>query len=184
MQELLGRSIASLPAGGQILQSLALSYWASVVGAPAAAATEPERVIDGVLTVRTRSSTWSNELSLLSHHIIAELNKKIGKPVIRDIRFRATGIHRKPADAGLPDPTPEDLQKVVLTGDEADALERDLADARSITNEHIREVVIDRVTRMHRVRRWRLDHGGTRCQTCETVFYGDGPLCPICRLES
>ena len=184
MEELLGRSIASLPSAGQILQSLALSYWPLVVGPNAAAATEPENVVDGILLVRTRSSAWSNELSLLSHHIIAELNRKIGKPVIRDIRYRATGVRRKPGNTVPLDPTPENLEAVVLTDEEAAALARDLDDARGLANEHVRDLVIDRVTRMHRVRRWRLDHGGTKCKDCGSVFFGDGLQCPICRLES
>ena len=43
--------------------------------------------MDGILFVKVESSTWRSELTLHKENIIKKLNKKVGKPVIAEIRF-------------------------------------------------------------------------------------------------
>src|SRR5690348_9072138 len=90
--EALAGLLGSLESATAVRESLALAYWERVVGPQAAAATEPESVRDGVLFVRTKSSVWSHELTFLKAHILTELNRRIGRPVIKEIIFRAQGV--------------------------------------------------------------------------------------------
>jgi predicted nucleic acid-binding Zn ribbon protein len=81
-----------MESGTKLRESLALAYWAEVVGEQAAAASQAETIRDGILFVRTKSSVWSHELTFLKAHILAELNRRIGRPVIKDIIYRAQCI--------------------------------------------------------------------------------------------
>jgi hypothetical protein len=60
--------------------------WEAAVGTRIAARAQPLRLDRGLLTVRTASSTWAQELSLLSEPILAQLRAR-GVPVT-GLRFR------------------------------------------------------------------------------------------------
>ena len=68
-------------------QQKALEVWGEVVGQKIKEKTEPDSVEFGVLTVKTPSSTWSQELELQKNDIIHAINKKLNKKTIKDIRF-------------------------------------------------------------------------------------------------
>jgi predicted nucleic acid-binding Zn ribbon protein len=183
VSEALNGVFGTLESGTRLRESLALAYWADIVGPQAAAASEAETVRDGILVVRTKSSVWSHELTFLKAHILAELNRRLGRPLIKDVIYRAQGIKRtaEPAeDSGHP--TEDQLKLVVLRGDELSALNRDLDELATVSDDKLRESVRGRIIRDRRLRRWRLDHGWKECRGCQAVHKTDGTLCPICRL--
>lgn len=173
-------------AAGRVRESLAFPYWAQVVGPQAAAATEPESIRDGVLFVRTKSSVWSHELTFLKSHILAELNRRIGRPAIKEIIFRAQGLSKLAAEPPIAPagsaPTGDELAAVVLLPDEQAALDRELARLASLPDEKLRASLARRVVRDRKLRRWRLDHGWRPCARCQAPHDTEGGLCPICRL--
>lgn len=84
----MSKLIATLPHGARIREGMAVVIWEEVVGPRAAAATQAQTARDGILHVRTRTSVWSQELSLLKPTILAELNRRLGGQVIRDVHFK------------------------------------------------------------------------------------------------
>jgi len=52
--------------------------------------TEPLYVVDGVLIIGTRSSSWAQELTFKKAEILERLSKKLGDGVIRDLRFQSS----------------------------------------------------------------------------------------------
>lgn len=67
---------------------ISLSEWQNAVGEKLAQRTHPERIADGVLTVRVPSSTWAQELSLLSQVVLDRL--KAGGHSIQRLRFHVS----------------------------------------------------------------------------------------------
>lgn len=65
---------------------ISLADWQRAVGPRLAQKTLPERLSDGVLTVRVPSSTWAQELSFLSD-VVAERLRAAGHAVQR-MRFQ------------------------------------------------------------------------------------------------
>src|SRR5437879_1722408 len=118
--------LGGMEQGGRIRESLALAYWPQVVGAQAAAASEADSVRDGILVVRTKSSVWSHELTFLKSHIIADLNRRLGRAAIREIIFRAQGVQKRDAVEPPNEPTEEELASTVLPAAEQAKLRRDL----------------------------------------------------------
>ena len=181
--EALNGLFGTMESGGRLRESLALAYWSDVVGPQAAAASEPETVRDGILFVRTKSSVWSHELTFLKSHILTELNRRIGRPIIKDIIYRAQGVKKAPQPEAAGDhPTEEELKLVVLTAREQTALDEELRSLVTIRDEKLRDSVRARIVRDRRLRRWRLDHGWKECAGCQAVHDTDDRLCPICRL--
>ena len=65
----------------------AIDFWPSVVGRKISENTEPISVEGGVLSVKTKNSSWSQELQLQKPQILEKLNKRLNKKIIKDIRF-------------------------------------------------------------------------------------------------
>ena len=68
-------------------QNTAIVLWNEVVGEKISKNTEPISVEHGTLTVSVSSSTWRQELVFKQQDIINQLNKKLGKNTIKEVRF-------------------------------------------------------------------------------------------------
>ncbi|WP_157671325.1 DUF721 domain-containing protein [Candidatus Aquiluna sp. UB-MaderosW2red] len=68
-------------------QAALFANWVNVVGKDSAGASEPEELINGVLTVRCRSTAWATQLRLLQPKIFEKLVDLHPKLQITDIRF-------------------------------------------------------------------------------------------------
>jgi len=86
-----------------------LSLWPEVAGEDVAKATVAERVKDGVLYVRTRSSVWACELAFYRERFVAEINQRLGTPMIRDIRFRVGPVPEPTSPEAAPE-TPSEME--------------------------------------------------------------------------
>ena len=70
-----------------IKQESAVFLWGEVVGKRISSVTTAEKVDKGVLTVKTESPTWRQELHMQKKEIIDKINNKIGSKTIKEIRF-------------------------------------------------------------------------------------------------
>ncbi len=61
--------------------------WAEVVGADIAAHATPVSIVEGKLTVRTSSSAWATQLSLVVSDLLATINKSPSGATISTIVF-------------------------------------------------------------------------------------------------
>ena len=71
----------------EINQQKAIDVWAEAVGKKIKEQTEPVDVRFGVLTVRTSSPVWRQELQFHKKSIIDSINKRLKKTTIKDVRF-------------------------------------------------------------------------------------------------
>ncbi len=71
----------------EINQQKAIDVWGQVVGKKIREQTEPIEVKFGVLTVKTRSPAWRQELQFQKNNIVKSINKKLIKTTIKDVRF-------------------------------------------------------------------------------------------------
>ncbi|MCZ6820821.1 MAG: DUF721 domain-containing protein [Calditrichaeota bacterium] len=64
-----------------------LGKWPEIVGEKIAGVTTPQRVSEGILFVKVKSSSWRNELVYMKQGILSRIDKEVGRGVIKDIRF-------------------------------------------------------------------------------------------------
>ncbi|MEO8183843.1 MAG: DUF721 domain-containing protein [Deltaproteobacteria bacterium] len=93
----LAELLASSALLGARTAHISLADWQRAVGARLAQKTLPERLSEGLLTVRVPSSAWAQELSLLSD-VVAERLRAAGHGVQR-LRFQ---VHASPRTAEPP----------------------------------------------------------------------------------
>ena len=182
MHDLLGSAIDRMDASVRIRESMAYALWAGVVGKAAAAATEVDTISNGVLMVRTRSSSWSHELTLHRIRIVERLNREIGYPVIKEIRFKAQGVSEPEAVVIEPKPTDHELLQIVFEPAEADELRTRLSELESIPDHDLRTRIADQLIASFRLRHWQIEHGWEVCPKCLTVYHEADSVCPFCRL--
>ncbi|HXC93028.1 MAG TPA: DUF721 domain-containing protein, partial [Geobacteraceae bacterium] len=82
--------------------------WEEAVGAQIASKASPASIRDGVLTLRVKGSAWMQQLSLMKHDIIFQLNSIIGEQVVSDLVFKQGTVNRFQDD--LPEASPEKRQ--------------------------------------------------------------------------
>jgi hypothetical protein len=74
----------------------AVDVWDKVAGPSVAAVTRADLVRDGVLWVFTKSSAWSQELSMLREQLVRGINSELGTPALTDIRFQVKRFAKSP----------------------------------------------------------------------------------------
>ena len=71
----------------EINQQKAVDVWEEVVGKKIKENTDPVDVRFGVLTVKTSSPVWRQELQFQKKSIVDSINKRLKKTTIKDVRF-------------------------------------------------------------------------------------------------
>jgi hypothetical protein len=110
----------------------AWGVWAKAVGDTIAQQAQPAFVRGGILFVKCSSSAWIQQLQFMKGTIREELNRLLGKDVIKDIRFQI-GVIARPHHS---EPSVED-QKVVLDDAEKARIEEAL---RPLADPEMREI--------------------------------------------
>ena len=86
--DVLQRYLARSGLAPRLKQAQVIPEWTALVGPQIAAVTHPESVaLDGTLFVRVATSSWMNELQLMTPEIMARVNAGRGPGRIRTIRW-------------------------------------------------------------------------------------------------
>ncbi|SKF62594.1 putative RNA-binding protein containing Zn ribbon [Mycobacteroides abscessus subsp. abscessus] len=72
--------------------------WSALVGPTNAAHSVPEGFQDGVLTIRTESTTWASSLRALAPNLVAELNRQLGNGSVKRVVVLGVRDGRGPRD--------------------------------------------------------------------------------------
>ncbi len=90
--ESIGNILKDFIAKANIEEKIAISsifnHWQEIVGKEISKRAKPEKLRKGVLFVSVTTSTWANELSLMSANLVGKINSYIGKSVVKEIRFK------------------------------------------------------------------------------------------------
>ncbi|MGZ3748723.1 MAG: DUF721 domain-containing protein [Pseudobdellovibrionaceae bacterium] len=75
------------PLSEQFMRWKLWAHWSEFAGPTIAQNTEPVGFNRGILYLWVRNSSWMHQLSFMKDHIQETLNKRLGKPVVKNIRF-------------------------------------------------------------------------------------------------
>jgi len=62
-------------------------HWPEIVGEQVASVTKALRIVDGVLYVKVKNSTWRNELTFLKSEILTKIAEQNERASVFDIRL-------------------------------------------------------------------------------------------------
>lgn len=144
----------------------AVQMWDRVAGPSVAGVTRAEVVQDGVLLVYTKSSAWSQELSMLREQLVAGINAELGCDALRDIRFQVKRFSvRQPL-------VETSKTKHTLTTSDREAITALAARLEGETGAKIGGVMERQMERADRE---------AVCPACHGPMDSQHSLCPFCR---
>lgn len=186
IQQLLGRGLKELNATDALVAGRIFALWAETVGAAIADRAHPRFLRQGVLFVEVSSSAWANELNMLKPKLLAKLEARLGKGVVKDLRYQVapTWQERRSANGTLPAPEPSPPALPELAPEEAAAIAEDVA--RAVPDPKLARAVGGLLETVARRRSAKLKAGFRACTGCGALVPPGGAeaLCPVCRLAS
>ena len=88
---MLGHSITKLLRNMGIEEKVkeyqAINEWSQIVGENVSKVTKAQRVVNGILFVKVKNSSWRNELIYMRQEILIKLDKTVGRGIIKEVRF-------------------------------------------------------------------------------------------------
>ncbi len=87
IHQVISRAIKKTGLEQVLNQQEVLDRWGEVVGKKISENSEAIKITNGVLSVKTKSPTWRQELQLQKTEIIKKINYELEKKIIKDIRF-------------------------------------------------------------------------------------------------
>jgi hypothetical protein len=189
LRSILGDSVQQAGGPRRVEEQGCLDLWPTIVGEAVADATRAERLRDGILFVMAKTSVWAYELTFAKEKIIGLMNDRLGRPLIRDIRFKVgplTSAYPLPNGNETGEGTPSEKKKAEPATEEAltersrTLVEQAIA---TITDERLRERTRLVLVREARKREQKQRQGWKECQRCGTLHPESTKFCPLCRLR-
>jgi len=88
---MLGHSITKLLRNMGIEEKVkeyqAINEWSQIVGENVSKVTKAQNVVNGILFVKVKNSSWRNELIYMRQEILIKLDKTVGRGIIKEVRF-------------------------------------------------------------------------------------------------
>lgn len=182
----LEKSLKGLNLEGTYAVSRVFGIWGEIVGPLIAQNTKPRFFRQGILIVEVASAAWANELTMLKPGIMKALEKRLGKGLIREIRWQVAPPYRSGTPYAGPE-MPTDLLRQGIRLPELPAAERE-AIAQDVTGKvkdpELAETVAGFLETLARRKKAREKEGAKACRDCGCHHRGEGDRCPICRLKA
>lgn len=90
--------IRSLKLSGDVItpEQLCCAAWPGAVGIKVARHTRPAKLVRARLVVEVEDATWQRQLFTLTPHILANLDRTLGRGLVEDLEFRIVPRRREP----------------------------------------------------------------------------------------
>lgn len=182
----LEKSLKGLNLEGTYQVSKVFGIWSEIVGPLIAQNTKPRFFRQGILIVEVASAAWANELNMLKPGIMKALEKRLGKGLIRDIRWQVAPPYRPGTPYAGPDMPTDLLRKGIKLPELAEAEREAIAEdvTRKVKDPELAETISGFLETLARRKKAREKEGAKACRECGCMHRGEGDRCPICRLKN
>jgi len=81
--------IQDMGMGKRLKKSNIFNHWEDIAGREIAKRARPRKLANMTLYISVTSSTWANELSLMSEELVKKINSFAGEEIVKTVRFKA-----------------------------------------------------------------------------------------------
>ncbi|TDI80577.1 MAG: DUF721 domain-containing protein [Caldithrix sp.] len=81
------RLLRSLGIEEKVKEHQAINEWSRIVGENVSKVTKAQNVVNGILFVKVKNSSWRNELIYMRREILIKIDKTVGRGIIKEVRF-------------------------------------------------------------------------------------------------
>ena len=166
-----------------------ICHWRELVDESISDKVKPVKLERGVLFVDVRSSAFRDQLKFFKEEIIDAINAKFAQeePFVKEIRiasvFQIAELPLKDNQSPAQSSTsvvPAKLEDITLTAEE---IERCEEDAKKISNEKLRQTVLQTLLNRAKTQKFRLASGWHKCLKCESLCEPEEILCDVCKIK-
>jgi predicted nucleic acid-binding Zn ribbon protein len=161
------------------MEARAVMLWAEVVGPQMARASEARSMQGGTLVVATRSSTWNQEFSFQKAAILRRYRERLGKEVVKDLRFTVGPVRGVTGPAAGSNPPESEIRRIRLPPEEI----QQIREAVETEDPELAQAIRRALTHEAQIRHWHLEHGAKACPRCGAAYRAPTDLCPACRQD-
>ncbi|MFC2159855.1 DUF721 domain-containing protein [Actinomycetota bacterium] len=86
---IIGSVVDKMELNKKLRVSNIFNHWEDIMGPAIAKKSKPQKLVRKTLYVSVTTSTWANELSLMSEKLIEKINSFTGEDIVKTIRFKA-----------------------------------------------------------------------------------------------
>ncbi|MDD3818928.1 MAG: DUF721 domain-containing protein [Actinomycetota bacterium] len=88
IKSIIGGLIRDLNMDSKLNVTNIFSHWEEIVGTEISKKARPVKLVRNTLYISVASSTWANELRMMSGQLIDRINLFVGEDVVKSIKFR------------------------------------------------------------------------------------------------
>lgn len=159
LDKIFEETLLPLTSNKQLRAYLAFYYWRDIVGERIAKVASPDRINGKTLYVKTRSSSWAQELSLLKPHILKELNAKLGENLFTNIHF-SNGLSLTKKNSSF---TMTPWTEISLSKEELLWIEEEIS---PIADLDLQEIVRNVRIKEEKLKKYKVRKGFVPCKNC------------------
>lgn len=168
----------------QFLGAEVIHHWRELVDENISDKVKPVKIKRGVLFVDVRSAALRDQLKFFKEEIIDAINEKFGReePLVREIKIASVfQVADMPPEPPAQIDTPKlKLEDITLTAEEVKACEDE---AQKVSDEKLRQTVLQTLLGHVRVQKFRLMSGWHKCLKCESLCAAEEILCDVCKIK-
>lgn len=159
-------------------------HWRELVDENISAKVKPVKLEHGVLLVAVESSAYRDQLKFWAEEIIDAINARFGELLVKEIRpAQSFLVANMPPEKFLPpvvDKPQLKLEDITLSAEE---ILRCQERARNVSNEKLREMVLQTLLSQAKVQKFRLASGWHKCLKCDSLCKPKEILCDLCTIK-
>ena len=168
----------------RFLSSELAYHWRELVDKDISDKMTPVKLERGILFVAIESSAYKDQLKFLKADIIDAINEKFGEKIVSSIcPASPLQIDKMPPDKNSravvekPKLTPEDM---ILSEEEIQRCEER---AQKVSNEKLRETVLQTLLSQAKVQKFRQASGWHKCLKCDVLCPPEEIFCEVCKIK-
>ena len=164
-----------------------IDNWHELVDAGIVDKVRPVTIERDILFVEVASSAYKDQLKFLAEEIVDAINEKIcqGELIIKGLRIAnaaqiAANPPKKISKPAQVERSKVTLEQVTLSNEEIELCK---AKAAKISDEKLRQTVLETLLSQARTRKFHLLKDWHKCATCETLCPPEEIFCPVCSIK-
>ena len=160
----------------KINEKRVLLFWNKLRSGDLKHHTQADSFKNGILFVNVSSPVWAQQLFFLKRKFLKELNKELGKNIVKDIRFQCGPIIEEEVKAVKS----KKLDNIVLESNEISKI-KEAVDL--VKEERLRNVFEKILIKNKKFQKSRKEKGWKTCSYCSSLYDPQESRCPYCQLE-
>jgi hypothetical protein len=178
----IGSVVKSVIAGNSLSKSLTacqvISLWPEIAGEQLAKVCIAESIRDGILYVKAKSSSWSNELTFHKPELLRKIAARLGSEVVTDIHFSTSSKVKTIRAEGTP------KVDTVIALSRKKVLDLGPLDPACLIDPKLK--MHELIERTGKITKWRRANGWIECARCKALYDpletrgNKGEICPLC----